>query len=57
MNKYAISDKDGQTFLQIDQNSITSVCSKILESKANAKDLYNDASLLYIETITFKNFI
>jgi FkbM family methyltransferase len=57
LNKYAISDKDGKTFLQIDQNSITSVCSKILESKANAKDLYDNASILCTETVTFKNFI
>lgn len=57
LNQYAISNKDGETFLQIDQNSITSGCSKTLESKANNKDHYNNATILPVKTITFKNFI
>jgi len=57
LNQYAISNKDGGTFLQIDQNSITSGCSKILESEANTKDHYNNAAILSVKTITFKNFI
>jgi FkbM family methyltransferase len=57
LNQFAISDRDGETFLQIDCNSITSGCSKILESKANGADHYKNATLLSVKTISFKNFI
>lgn len=57
LNEYAISDKNGETFLQIDQNSITSGCSKILDSKANAQNHYDNSTNISVKTITFQNFI
>lgn len=57
LNEFAISDQDGETFLQIDKDSITSGCSKILQSKANSVDHYKDATFLPVKTITFNNFL
>jgi|688.fasta_scaffold07652_3 FkbM family methyltransferase len=55
LNKYAISDKNGISELEIPFNSDTSGCSKITE--ANIKNTFTDVKTIQIETITFKNFI
>lgn len=57
LNNYAISNINGETFLQVDCNSLTSGSSKILESEANAVDHYRNATILSVKTITFQNFI
>lgn len=57
LNEYAISDHNGKTFLQIDQNSITSGCSKILQSKANGPDHYRNAKVIPVITLSFKDFL
>ena len=55
LNKYAISDKNGISELEIPFNSDTSGCSKITE--ANIKNTFTDVKTIQIKTITFKNFI
>jgi FkbM family methyltransferase len=55
LNKYAISDKNGISELEIPFNSDTSGCSKITE--ANIKNTFTDVKTIQIKTITFKDFI
>jgi FkbM family methyltransferase len=56
-NQYAISDKNGKTFLQIGRNSEKTGGGKILEAKANSPDYYADGKTIEVDTITFKDFI